>query len=285
MTGPLDSLIADRFDTLAPQLQKAAHWIVDHPQEVALLSMREQARLADVTPATMTRLAQALDLGGYDTLRAKHAETLRAASLGLSPQAAPALTEGDDIGARTLAALARHLSTMAQPGAVPGLSEAADRIAQARRIYCLGSRSSFGIAWHLHYALSLVTDRVRLLDAWGSVGTDVLLDAGPQDVLCVVGQRPYARATVSITEFARKRGVGIVALTDGALSPLSLPSESVALVFPTASPGILGAITPALALAEALSAEIAARLGPAAQERIARLDDHLAAMGTYHATP
>lgn len=285
MAGPLDTLIADRFDALAPQLQKAAHWIVDHPQEVALLSMREQARLADVTPATMTRLAQALDLGGYDSLRAKHAESLRAMSLGLSPQAAPALTEGADIGARTLTALAQHLSSMAQPGAVPGLSAAADRITRARRIYCLGSRSSFGIAWHLHYALSLVTDRARLLDGWGSVGTDALLDAGPQDVMCVVGQRPYARATVAMAEFARLRGIGIVALTDGALSPLALPSESVALVFPAASPGILGAMTPALALAEALSAEVAARLGRDAQDRIARLDGHLAAIGTYHATP
>lgn len=285
MTGPLDTLIAERFDTLAPQLQKAARWVVDHPQEVALLSMREQARHADVTPATMTRLAQALDLAGFDTLRAAHAETMRAASLGLSSQAAAALTEGDDIGARTLGALARHLAGMAQPGGVQGLGAAADRIVAARRIYCVGSRSSFGIAWHLHYALSLVTDRTRLLDGAGAVATDALVDAGAQDVLCVVGQRPYASASVAITEFARARGVGIVALTDGALSPLSVPAGTIALVFPAASPGILGAMTPALALAEALSAEVAARLGPAAQDRIARIDAHLAAFGTFHTTP
>ena len=46
------------FDTLPPQLKEAARWVIDHPADVALLTMREQARRAGIPPATLTRLAQ-----------------------------------------------------------------------------------------------------------------------------------------------------------------------------------------------------------------------------------
>ena len=36
------------FDDLPPQLKEAARWVIDHPADVALLSMREQARRAGI---------------------------------------------------------------------------------------------------------------------------------------------------------------------------------------------------------------------------------------------
>ncbi|MGH7879602.1 MAG: MurR/RpiR family transcriptional regulator, partial [Candidatus Binataceae bacterium] len=48
------------FEQLPPQLKEAARWVIDHPADVALLSMREQARRAGIPPATLTRLAQRL---------------------------------------------------------------------------------------------------------------------------------------------------------------------------------------------------------------------------------
>src|SRR5260370_7004953 len=54
------------FENLSPQLQEAARWVIDHPADVALLSLREQARRAGIAPATLTRLAQRLPLRGYD---------------------------------------------------------------------------------------------------------------------------------------------------------------------------------------------------------------------------
>src|SRR3569833_10016 len=65
------------FDGLSPQLREAARWVIDHPADVALLSTREQARSAGVTPATMTRLAQHFGLPGYDRVRQLHADAVR----------------------------------------------------------------------------------------------------------------------------------------------------------------------------------------------------------------
>ena len=74
---PLREHIISRFDGMSPQLQQAARYILEHPQEVALVSMRELSRNAGVQPSTMTRLAKFLDLPGYDDIRSHHAEALR----------------------------------------------------------------------------------------------------------------------------------------------------------------------------------------------------------------
>ena len=65
------------FDALPPQLQEAARWIIDHPTDVALLSLREQARRAGIAPATLTRLAKRLGLRGYEGVRKIHADAVR----------------------------------------------------------------------------------------------------------------------------------------------------------------------------------------------------------------
>src|SRR5215471_9523931 len=58
-----------RFEALSPELQRAARWIADHPSEAGLLSMRQQARSAGVSAPTMIRLARALGLADYASLR------------------------------------------------------------------------------------------------------------------------------------------------------------------------------------------------------------------------
>jgi DNA-binding MurR/RpiR family transcriptional regulator len=68
------------FETLSPRLKEAARWVVDHPADVALLSTRQQARRAGVTPATLTRLGQRFGLAGYDGVRELHADAMRVSS-------------------------------------------------------------------------------------------------------------------------------------------------------------------------------------------------------------
>lgn len=280
MNGPHDALIAQRFPELSQQLQRAARWVLDHPEEVALLSMREQARLADVAPATMTRLAQALGLGGFDNLRAAYVANLRAASAGLARQAAPRLANGD-AGRGMLAALSRHLEALNAPATIDAIDAAADCITLSRRVHVLGLRASHSVAWHLYYALSLVTPDARFLDAPGATGADPLHEGDAQDTLIVVGLRPYARATVALTDLARGRGLRVVALTDSENSPLAARGDPATLVAPTGAPGFLHAMTPAFALAEALAAQCAARLGEAALARLRALDAQNAALDTF----
>ena len=76
--------IRERFDALPPEVQRAARWLADHPSEVALLSMRQQARSAGVSAPTMVRLARALGFADYASLRRPFQEAMAGRSLSSS---------------------------------------------------------------------------------------------------------------------------------------------------------------------------------------------------------
>src|SRR5271170_6010069 len=186
--GPLTRPIVEAFDILPPQLQTAARYMLDRPDDVALLSMREQARRAGVPAATMTRLAKRLGLEGYDQVRELYASGVRDGTLGFAGKAGAQVAAQKLRGERALAAdmalrLSRQLAALAEPASLERLADAASRLHEARRIYCLGLRSCHAAAWHFHYMLSLMGDKTVMLDDAGGTGLDAIRDAGPQDVL------------------------------------------------------------------------------------------------------
>ena len=173
-----DRLIA-QFDAMPPQMQIAAKHLIDHPQDVALMSMRDLARRAGVSPATMTRLAQFLGASGYEDLRHEQAETIRrgegfAARALATPHGAP-----ETLAQQVLEELARHVATLTQPETLASIAAAARALSGARRVFVLGARSCHAIAWHFHYVMSLLGERTRHLDGPGGTGPDALMRAQP----------------------------------------------------------------------------------------------------------
>ncbi|HWK64653.1 MAG TPA: MurR/RpiR family transcriptional regulator [Rhizobiaceae bacterium] len=283
--GPLTETIVDRFDDMSKQLQAAARYILDHPREVALLSMREQARRGDVQPATMTRLAKHLGFAGYEDVRQLYADFLRGDGGDFAPrvdaQAQNQRLKGDPaLAAEILRAVDSHISALADPPGLAGLVEAARLIEQARRVYCLGLRSSYPVAWHLHYMLSLAGGNPAMLESVGGIGPDALSSATGEDVAVAVSVLPYTRQTVEIADYARSLGVKLVAITDSPVAPLA-QLAAVTIVVATESPSFLHTMAPAFTVAEILGALVAGHGGDAAREAIARADRQSAALNTH----
>jgi DNA-binding MurR/RpiR family transcriptional regulator len=283
--GPLSQRVVAQFDAMSAQLQAAARYVLDHPRDVALLSMREQARKAGVRPATMTRFAQKMGLPGYDAVRGLYADAMRGGALDFADKADAHLASqklrGDKaLAAEMIEALTGQLARLAQPDALERLVAAADHLAAARRIYCLGLRSSHGVAWHAHYILSFFGDRSILLDAVAGVGADHLRDAVRGDVLLVASVAPYTKATVEIARYAASLGVVVIALTDSLVAPLARLAKTVILV-PTDSPSFFHTMSPAFAMAEILTALVAGRGGDAALDTVRRMERQLIALDVH----
>src|SRR6202022_4625371 len=101
--GPLTEQIIQAFDTMPGQLQAGARYVLERPRDVALLSMREQARQAGVQPATMTRLAKHLGMDGYDRVRELYAAAVREGDLGFAGKAGVQLVSQKLKGDKALA--------------------------------------------------------------------------------------------------------------------------------------------------------------------------------------
>jgi len=283
--APLTGPIVKAFDALSPQLQTAARYVLDRPGDVALLSMREQARHAGVPPATMTRLAKRLGLEGYDQVRALYAGAVRAGTLGFAGKAGAQVEAQKLRGDRALAAdmasaLAKQIGRIAEPASLERLADAADRLHRASRIYCLGLRACHGAAWHFHYMLSLLGDKTVMLDDAGGTGLDAIRGAGAEDVLLVASVEPYSNAAIDGARYAATRGVPVVALTDSEVSPLAQIAVTTILVA-TESPSFFHTVTPLLAVAEILAALVAGRGGDKALEALIHTETQLAAYGVH----
>jgi DNA-binding MurR/RpiR family transcriptional regulator len=283
--GPLTEQIIQAFDTMSGQLQAGARYVLERPRDVALLSMREQARQAGVQPATMTRLAKHLGMDGYDEVRERYAAAVRDGDLGFAGKAGVQVVSQKLKGDKALAAdmlksIGAQIDRLASPEGLDRLLSAARALASARRIYCLGLRSSHSVAWHLHYVLTLVGERSIHLDGIAATGTDALARATSRDVLLVASVLPYTRLTVELAEYAVERGIAVVAVTDSAVAPLAQIAQHT-IVVPTDSPSFFHAMSPAFAVAEVLGAVIAGRGGDDALATLRHTDQHLAALNTH----
>jgi len=283
--GPLSTSIVETYELLSPQLKTAARYMLDRPGDVALLSMREQARRAGVPAATMTRLAKRLGLEGYDEVRALYAGAVRAGTLGFAGKAEAQVEVQSLRGERALAAdmalsLSRQIARLAEPESLERLAGAANQLHAARRVYCLGLRSCHAAAWHFHYMLSLLGNKTVMLDDAGGTGLDAIRDAGPDDVLLAASVEPYARATIEAARYVAAAGVPVVALTDSEVSPLASLSVATILVA-TESPSFFHTMTPLLAVAEILAALVAGNGGQNALAALERTEAQLSAFGVH----
>ncbi|WP_417422349.1 MurR/RpiR family transcriptional regulator [Halomonas sp.] len=287
-SDPLREQIIAQFDGMSAQLQQAARYVLEHPEEVALVSMRELARLAAVQPATMTRLAKVLGFQGYNEIRAHYAQTVRQRNDGFAAKvrqrdAQAASPPGSDIAYHMLHGLSAQLAALCEPEQLKRLTAMAERLAAAKKVYVLGLRSSHVVAWHFHYVMSLLGERSVHLDGPAGTGGDALIRAKPGEVVLVVSIKPYALDTLMLAQLAKEKGLAILSITDSEVSPLAGISEHT-VYCATESYSFFHTLTPALAVSEVLCTLLAEFDRPSALKSLQDADDHLAHLNTYSNT-
>jgi DNA-binding MurR/RpiR family transcriptional regulator len=286
MTG---ATVADRiksdFEGMPLKMQAASHFILQHPSEVALLSMRELARRAGVTASTMTRLAQRLGFSGFDELKAVFADDMRGSVEWFSGRAVGMLRRRERVGEVGLVsdmaiALSESVSALAAPRALRRFKAATDLLMKARRIFCVGARASFPVAYQFSHVQNYFWDRAVLLDAPGGIGIDLLGSAGANDVLLAVSFNPHANSTLRAVELAAETDCKIIAITDSDLSLLGRRA-AVSILVPTRSPSFFDTLTPAFAAGEILMALVASRAGTGVPDAVRKRERMLVSAGVF----
>ena len=271
------------FDELTPQLRRAARWVADHPDDACFLSMREQARRADVVAPTMTRLARAIGYESYQALR----DDLRASgpwrAADFTSRARRLQATAKSRG-RPLAELERvqeaDIASLARLNTPEHFAQFAARLLAAPATAFLGFRSCHSVALHAHYLYAMLTGRGALLtDSYGTLLESVA--SLPDGALVfAIGLSPYSRQTVDAVRRASAAGVEVIALTDSELSPLARVA-SARLLFEAASTSFFHSLVGAHALVERVMAEVAARGGRRVIRRLKRREDWLRETGAY----
>lgn len=281
--------LQDVYPRLSPQLRQAAHYLIDRPDEIAFTSMRQLADRAEVQPATMVRLAQALGFDGYEAMREPFRDALRQQPAGFGQHARKLLARtGRRRKGRALAQLANemvaadrdNLSLSLEAIGSDELAEAANVLSAARRIYVVGQRSLFPAAFYVHYACSMFREDMILMDGNGGTFADRLRGISSEDAMLVFSFEPYSRGAVEAAEFAASRGATVVAVTDSLVSPLSSLTRHMLLVG-TDTPALFKSVVPVLSIAQVLVAQILAQGGQSALTSVAESEHQLETFGAY----
>jgi len=280
----LSSLLArlqSDFGALSPQFQGGARYLIDHPQEVPVQSMRTIAADAGVQPATLVRLAQYIGFDGWKDLRELFVEALRAGpQQGYARQARKVLRGGRGQMLEELVQ-AQHQNLDAVPGAnAQALPAAADLLAAAANVYVAGFRACFPIAFTLQYTYRLFRSSVHLLR--GDAGTLEMELRGltAKDAVLVASFAPYSQESLRVAAAAREAGCKLVALTDSKVAPIALEADCT-LLFPVDSPSFFPSIAAGIATAEALVEQLLARKGKGAIRALEAAENALRRSGAY----
>ena len=277
----LVTLIRARFADLSPQFQTGAAFLLDHPDEVAVSSMRKVAERAQVQPASLVRLAQQLGFPGWNELRELFVARVRTRPEPLASRARSLVAAGSKGGlARDLLlAQQQNLETTETENA-RALTEAARLLRKARHVYVAGFRSCYAVAFGLAYGYRLFRPSVSLLGGEGGTLDIALLGIGRGSATIVVSFAPYSVEAVRVAEAALERGSRLVAITDSAVSPVALNADQV-LIFTHDSPSFFPSLVAATALAESLVAHLLALEGADALAQLEQTEQLLNTKGAY----
>ncbi|MBT6300277.1 MAG: MurR/RpiR family transcriptional regulator [Paracoccaceae bacterium] len=278
------SKLKDEIEHLSPQLRTAAKYVIDNPADFGLDPIRETSRKSGVSTYTLVRTAHRLGFSSYEEFREPFRHALVSTSEFIQePAWVDELRESGDIG-RVQAEATRNAMSIVQRSlerqSTDELKEVVDTLLAARNVYLTAVRSSYAMAYYFHYVGRMALTSLQLIPRNMNSAIDELNYAGPGDVLIAITITPYSRETIQACEFARKKGVKLILITDSDIVSPELKPEYV-LVTSVISTHHFGCFTGMLATLELLLALLVSRGGDAARERIKSYEDLRAENNAY----
>ena len=220
-------LLTRAYPDLSPQLKTCAAYLLEHPSEVATLSMRQVAARARVPPSTMTRLAKSLNLGTYNNFRALYRDSINENYSARAGQLQAAETSLDHTLDAFRQATLSNLNTLFDHIDRTALDRAIQALTAARHVLVIGMHASYSFANYLHYVAAMGFHNWHLVDRRNGEYSYLVETLAPADVVVAIALKPCATDTVRIARRARNSGARVVGITDRRTSPLAACSDDV----------------------------------------------------------
>ena len=267
------------YAQLSPQFQAGARYLVDHPDDVAVSSMRSIATRAQVQSSALVRLAQQLGFAGWPELKAIFVERLRGGQAGYAGKAGALAGKGGELVSEVFAVQQRNLATTASANG-KALLAAAGALEAAGRVHVAGFRAAHPVAYTFHYLYRLMRPSVQLLSGQGGTLEMDLRALQPGEAVVVISVAPYSSEALLVASKARQAGCFVVAISDSAMSPLALQAGA-SIVIAVDSPSFFPSIVAGIAAVESLAELLVARAGQPAVDALAAAETQLRELGAY----
>ena len=217
--------LTEEWDTLTPEAQKAARYVLENPNDVGVSTVREIAEAANVKPNTFVRMARQVGFEGYEDFRAPFREAIRQGAVSFPDRARwlQDIRKSGDLGglyADMVEGAIRNLEETFAGIDAEALKAAAEAIWSSRQVFTLGVGVNNANARNFTYLASTGMVQFHAIPREGATPTDDLAWADKRDVLIAMSMRPYRAEVVAAIDVAREQGLTIIGISDSPASPI-----------------------------------------------------------------
>lgn len=216
------------YSTYSKSFKKIVDFIIHNQSIVSFISINEIAKETGTSPATLTRFSKNLGFKGYPDFQKvfqKDVEISTSQMKAFREEISSHNEEGvlSDLITTNIDLLEEmdFLTIESQ------LEEVIDMIKSSRKLYILGARGSYALAYYLYFMLKELRPNVELMISGASDFTDKLLYTEKDDLLFTISFHPYTNFTCQVTEFFKEQGNKIITMTDKKDSTLGNMSDMV----------------------------------------------------------
>lgn len=268
----LTDRIRQRVAELSPAEQRVAMFVASDPVRAAMLPVSEIAAATGTSEATVVRASRSLGFRGFVDMRdAVRHELATGRYVTRWRSGSDALRGRGSVLGPLLERARANIDTTAGRVAEETFVRAAQRLAKASDIYCLGLRSSSALALLAYVSFNTVLGNAHLL----ALGVGDLFDQlhwlTESSALLAFSMARYTIQTVQACEVAHRQGAYVCVITDHPASPAARRADDV-LVVDTASEGPIDSPVGAVAVTYALVIQVALLAGDRVSRRVEQLE-------------
>ena len=285
ITAPVLNELASQFESLTPELKKAAAYVLENPLDVGVSSIREIADAANVKPNTFVRMAREVGFEGYEDFRSPFRQAIKQGTASFPDRARwlQSVRQGGQLGplyADMVSAMLSNIEATFSGIDSVSLKNAAEVIWNSRRTYTLGVGVNSANAQNFTYLASTGMVEFFAIPKTGSTAPDDLAWADERDVLIAITCKPYRREVIEAMEIAREQGVKIVGISDSPASPVITGSDH-GFVVAADTPQFFPSSVSTIALLETLLSFVIASATPEIVDRVDRFHKRRHELGIY----
>ncbi len=221
------NIITERYNTLSKGHKAIANFVLENYDKAAYMNVEQLSRVTGVSEATVVRFSAEM---GYDKFQKFQRAVWEYAKSKLTSAQRMELTYGrlntENILSGVLQSDIEKIRTTLAALNQQEFDIIADVISRAKKIYIVGLRSASYLAGLLGYYLNLIFDNVTVVSSVSASEIfEQLYRVTPEDVVIGISFPRYSKRTINALRYAKSKGVTVIGITDGSLSPVKANAD------------------------------------------------------------
>jgi DNA-binding MurR/RpiR family transcriptional regulator len=262
------------FPALSVNRKKIAEYIVSDGTTASFASLRQLAQMVGVSESSIVRFAQDLGYKGYPELRRQLQQEVKE-RLGSAARMRETISEirgreglVQDLFQKDIELIGETLAALSYDE----FSKAIDLIWKAKRVFIIGLRSSFSMAYFLYFRFVRLQIDARLIAVTGSSALfEQLALLRKQDLLIALGFADIPKETNVAIDHALKVGAKVLGITYPATSEIGQRAH-VVLLAKRGTHSMVQSLTAPFCLLNALAIGVATAKKTKSLQALSQLD-------------